>query len=66
MLDALFDLALELVDELAHRGALFVGDIAHPAHDLGQLARASEDAHADRLDLVIGGGVGELGSSRDF
>ena len=58
MIDALLDLALDLVDELAHRGALFIGDVAHPAHDLGELAGAAEHAHADGLDLFIGRGVG--------
>ena len=60
-LDARFDFALDLIDELADCGTLGVGDLAHPAHNFRQLTRASEHADAHRVDLRFIGVVAELG-----
>src|SRR5215469_8960693 len=59
--DARFEIALDLVDQLADRGPLFVRHLAHPTHDLSELAGAAEHAHADVLNLSFGGVVAELG-----
>src|SRR5271163_333018 len=59
-LDARFDFALDLVDQLADGGALRIRHLAHPAHDFRQLAGAAEYAHAHRVDLRLAGVVAEF------